>query len=72
MTITISISDEAAKVLQSRAENMGITIEELARIELEKVADLIGPDDDEFKCAAEYVLKKNAELYRRLAEGPKS
>jgi hypothetical protein len=29
-----------------------------------------GPTDDAFRAAAAYVLAKNAELYRRLAQGP--
>jgi hypothetical protein len=38
--------------------------EELARA---AVADLLTTPDDEFRAAAEVVLVKNAELYRRLA-----
>jgi hypothetical protein len=65
MTITISLSEEASKELEKRAKNLGITIEELARVEIERFATTIS--DEEFKRASEYVLKKNAELYRRLA-----
>jgi hypothetical protein len=31
------------------------------------VADLLGTKDDDFRAAAERVIKKNDELYRRLA-----
>jgi hypothetical protein len=31
------------------------------------VVDLLNREDDDFEAAASYVLRKNSELYRRLA-----
>jgi antitoxin FitA len=63
-TITIPISDDQLNQLKALAEKAGITPEELARAGLEEW--LARPHDD-FREAARYVLRKNAELYRRLA-----
>lgn len=41
-----------------------MSIEGLARYTIE---DLLAAPDDKFERAAEYVLRKNEELYRRLA-----
>ncbi len=49
--------------LEEIAARLKITAEELARIGIE---DLLARPDNEFQQAADYVLKKNAELYRRL------
>jgi len=50
--------------LQETAERLGVTPEELARAGIEA---LLSEPDDEFKRVADYVLRKNAELYRRLS-----
>jgi len=50
--------------LQEAADRLSLSPEELAILSLEeKLAQL----DDQFKNAADYVLNKNAELYKRLA-----
>ncbi len=49
--------------LEEIAARLKITAEELARIGIE---DLLAHPDNEFQQAADYVLKKNADLYRRL------
>lgn len=64
MKLAIDLSPAQADRLQERAKNLGLQPEELARA---AVADLLTTPDDEFRAAAEAVLQKNAELYRRLA-----
>jgi len=63
-TITIPLSDERFERLKALARQVGVPPEELARAGLEDW--LSGPREDSVR-AAEYVLHKNAELYRRLA-----
>jgi hypothetical protein len=41
--------------------------DELARHHRRRVEQLLDHPDEQFRQAADYVLKKNAELYRRLA-----
>jgi hypothetical protein len=62
--ITITLSDEDLQKLQDRAKEARVAPEELARVSV--VEWLSGPKDD-FAKAADRVLRKNAELYRRLA-----
>jgi hypothetical protein len=50
--------------LKEIAARFHVTPEELAQAGIE---ELLGRPDDAFQRAADYVLKKNAELYRRLA-----
>jgi hypothetical protein len=63
-SITGELEPEQFAKLQSIAERLGVSIESLARSSVE---DLLSGPDDKFERAAEYVLKKNEELYRRLA-----
>lgn len=64
MKLAIDLSEAQEDRLRERAKTLGVAPEELARA---AVADLLANPDDQFATAAEYVLKKNAELYRRLA-----
>jgi hypothetical protein len=64
MKLTIDLSPAQAERLRLEAERLGLAPEDLARA---AVADLLATRDDEFKAAAERVLRKNEELYRRLA-----
>ncbi|MHC5676520.1 DNA-binding protein [Nostoc sp.] len=50
--------------MQSLAPKLGISTEELLSVSLE---DLLNYPKSELKQAASYVLRKNAELYQRLA-----
>ena len=63
-TLTITIADDRAKKLQELASRLKVAPEELLRVSLE---DLLAAPDDEFEKIADYVLRKNAEVYRRLA-----
>ena len=62
--ITISLSDDDLAKLREMASRHGITPEELARVSIE---ELLTRPEEEFQRAVDFVLKKNAELYRRLA-----
>jgi hypothetical protein len=61
--ITISLPEDRMSALKEIAAGLGTTPEELVRASVE---DLLGRPE-EFKKAVDYVLKKNEELYRRLA-----
>ena len=63
-TVTIALPDEPMRRLKELAEEAGVAPEELLRASVEQW--LAKPKED-FAKAAAYVLKKNAELYRRLA-----
>ena len=60
---TVRLTQEQMLKLEEIAGRLKITAEELARIGIE---DLLARPDNEFQQAADYVLKKNADLYRRL------
>ena len=64
MKLTIDLSSAQVEQLRQAAERLGLAPEELARA---AIADLLATPDEEFKRAAERVLRKNEELYRRLA-----
>jgi len=62
--LTIALPAEVATQLRTTAKNLGIKPEDFMLASLqEKLAKL----DAEFINAMKYVLKKNAELYKRLA-----
>ncbi|MBF2009458.1 DNA-binding protein [Chlorogloeopsis sp. ULAP01] len=63
-SITIDLSDSQFQKLQDLAAVYGITLEVLLKVSLE---DWLNSQKSEFVDAANYVLTKNAELYRRLA-----
>jgi hypothetical protein len=63
-TITIPLSDERAAQLRLWAEEAGLPPEEFLR---RRVEQLLDRPDVPFQKAADHLLQKNAELYRRLA-----
>ncbi len=63
-TITIMLPEDRAASLRHFADRLKITPEELVRV---SVDDLLSRPEDAFERAVERVLRKNAELYRRLA-----
>ncbi len=63
-SITIAIPDERLLKLKELAARLQVTPEELARVGVEEI---LTRSEEDFQCAASYVLKKNAELYQRLA-----
>ena len=63
-TITISLPDDRLQKLKEIAMRLNIVPAELVRISIE---ELLTRPEEEFQRVLEYVLNKNAELYRRLA-----
>ena len=62
--LEIQLPEQTASKLQQVAERLSVAPEELLVLSIEeKLAQL----DEEFRSSADYVLKKNADLYRRLA-----
>jgi antitoxin FitA len=62
--ITITLPEGRLAKLKEMASAYGISPEELVRASVDQLVE--GPEV-EFKKAADYVLKKNEELYQRLA-----
>jgi len=63
-TLTITLSDDRLAKLLEIANRFNIKPEDLARFSIE---ELLTRPDESFQKAADYILHKNAELYRRLA-----
>jgi len=63
-SITVPITEERLRELRQLAASLNVTAEELVRVGIE---ELLATGDEGFRRAMEYVMKKNAELYRRLA-----
>lgn len=63
-TLTISLPDDRLQKLKEIAMRLNIAPEELVRISIE---ELLTRPEEEFQRVLDYVLNKNAELYRRLA-----
>ena len=64
MTITIDLTDDQARRLKEMADRFGISPEDLVSTSVE---DLIAGPEERFHQAFRFVLKKNADLYDRLA-----
>jgi hypothetical protein len=62
--LTISLPSDSLVMLTEKAAQLGLTAEELARASIE---ELLIQSDEEFEEIIDYVLTKNADLYRRLA-----
>lgn len=63
-TITIALPDDQLQQLKEVANRLRVAPEELVRA---SVVELLARPEEEFEQALAYVLRKNAELYRRLA-----
>ncbi len=63
-TFTLQLPDEQAAKLSEVAQNEGVEVAELLR----RIADEYLERRAAFDTAAGYVLRKNKELYRRLAK----
>jgi hypothetical protein len=63
-TITITLPDDRLLKLKERATRLSVSPEELVRVSIE---ELLSRPDEAFQRTVNYVLEKNAELYRRLA-----
>ncbi len=60
----INLPDDRFLQLKEMAVRFRVTPEELAMV---SIFNLLRQPEDVFKEAADYVLRKNAELYKRLA-----
>lgn len=63
-TITISLPDDSLEALKKLSERLDVSPEELVRVSIE---ELLTRPEESFEQAAGYVLKKNSQLYKRLA-----
>ena len=63
-TLTITLPDQTADRMDEAARRLGLSVEALVQASVEEKLERL---DLSFEDAAEHVLKKNAELYRRLA-----
>jgi hypothetical protein len=63
-TLTITLSDDRFAKLREIADRFNIRAEDLARVSIE---ELLTRPEESFQQAADYILNKNAELYRRLS-----
>jgi antitoxin FitA len=63
-TITISLPADLLQKLRELATQFHVAPEELVRASVE---ELLNRPKDEFQQTVEYVLKKNEDLYKRLA-----
>ncbi len=64
MTLSIKLAEDAERRLAEAAKRLNVQIEDLAAA---AVRDLVEPSGEDFETAAQRVLEKNRDLYRRLA-----
>ncbi len=64
MELVIDLSVNQFDKLKEIASQFGVLPEYLAKA---AISDLISNTDEDFRSAADYVLHKNEELYRRLS-----
>lgn len=64
MNVAFELPDAQGEKLRREAERLGVSPTDLARAAL---ADLLADPDEAFQAASDRVLRKNDELYRRLA-----
>ena len=64
MKVTVELTSEQSELIKKTAARLRVTPDELISA---GVADFLGQPDEEFQRASEHVLRKNRELYRRLA-----
>ena len=63
-SLTISLPDEIIAQLNELAQKHNISTEELIRA---SVQELVSTPEEQFESSLDYLLEKNAELYKRLA-----
>lgn len=62
--ITVSLPDDRLRALQKLSDQLNVSPEELVRSSIE---EFLSRPQESFHDAAEYILEKNRDLYRRLA-----
>ena len=63
-SITVALSDDLMGKLEELAKRHNVALEDLVRASVE---ELVASPEEAFRDALDYVLKKNKELYKRLA-----
>jgi predicted transcriptional regulator len=63
-TLEIQLPEQTVSKLEQVAERLSVSPEELLVLSIE---EKLSQFDEEFRSSADYVLEKNADLYRRLA-----
>ncbi len=64
MNMTLHFTETQAQEILAAAARLGMSADEFAR---EAVLTFVASTGRDFDSAAEYVLRKNAELYKRLS-----
>ncbi len=64
MKVAIELPPAQAAQLESEAQRLGVSVEDLARA---AVTDLLAAPDAAFQAVAKRILAQNLALYRRLA-----
>lgn len=64
MTLNLELDEQQARRLHEVASRLNVSVSDLARA---AINELIAQPDNDFEQAAQRVLKKNTELYKRLA-----
>ena len=64
MAIPLELSAAQEERLRSEAQRLGVSAEDLARLAVE---DLLETPGEDFQRAADTVIEKNRELYKRLS-----
>ena len=64
MTLELELDEQQAQRLQEAARKLNVSVNDLAKA---AINDLLAKPESDFERAAERVLKKNAELYKRLS-----
>lgn len=64
MKLAVELTDSESARLREAAARLGVDPSQLAHA---AIADLLSTLDEDFRAAADHVLRKNEELHRRLA-----
>ena len=64
MSLKLELDDQQTQRLHEVARRLNVSVNDLAKA---AIIDLLARPESDFERAATRVLKKNAELYRRLA-----
>lgn len=62
--VTVTLSTEELQRLKDLGEREGLTVDQVVKLGIQ---ELINQPDESFRKAVQHILRKNAELYRRLA-----
>ncbi len=64
MTLNVELDEQQIERLQAIASRLNVSVGDIAKA---AIIDLLAKPDSDFELAAARALRKNAELYRRLA-----